>query len=144
MRKGRPLAVLTFCAALTFAVITLVSASSAGVAPGVARFRENVVSYSSSGTQAGAVETWRTQVLLPHKAQTVGTGVLACIRVDDNTTIRECNGTYILPRGRIQVAGQIINRAAYQLSIIGGSGIYVPAGGVMAVQPGGLVTFFLS
>lgn len=111
---------------------------------GVAHFRETVVTHTDVGGFAGAPETWRTQVWLPRKAQAVGTGVIACIRIEQNTTIRECNGTYILPQGRLQVAGQIINRAGFQLAITGGSGVYAPAAGVMVVQPGGLITFFLS
>lgn len=139
-----PIAVSAFVVATALAVVAIALASSHDVSPGVARFREAVAVHSSQGDVAGSTETWRTRVLLPRKAQVVGTGVLACIRADTFTTVRECVGTYILPRGRIQVAGEIINRSAYQLAIIGGSGVYDSAGGVMIVQPGGLVTFFLS
>ncbi len=111
---------------LGLVVAALAVASTHQSTRGVARFRETPVTHISSGV----IEAWRTQVWLPQEQQTVGTGVLACIRVDYYTDIRECNGTYILPRGRVQVAGEIITRAAYQLTIVGGSGVYVSTGGV--------------
>ncbi len=125
-------------------VVALAVAATHESTRGVARFREIQITHAAAGDYAGAVEVWRTRVLLQHRAQTVGTGAIACTRIDSYTSVRECNGTYILPRGRIQVAGEIITRAAFQLTIVGGTGVYGAAGGVMVVLRPGVVTFFLT
>jgi len=114
---------------------------------GVARFRETQITHAVSGDLAASVETWRTRVWLAHKNQVVGTGALACIRLDDHTSIKECMGTYILPRGRIQVAGEIISRAAFQLTIVGGTGVYAGSKGtaIFAGLPRlAVITFYLT
>ncbi len=112
------------------AVVTLAVAAIHDPGRGVARFRETPVTYVSAGGGAAKAEAWRTQVWLLTEQKIAGTGVIACIRVDAYTDIRECSGTYILPRGRIQVAGEIITRASYQLTIVGGTGVYIATGGV--------------
>lgn len=143
MRHRRTVATAALIAVVGLTVAALVQGANPS-SPGVARFRETVVAHQLSGVRAGATETWRTQVWLLHTDQAVGTGLIACIRADTDTTIRECDGTYVLPRGRIQVAGQVIDRTAFQLSVVGGSGVYGGAGGVMFVLPPGLVSFFLT
>ncbi len=141
MRKRHQVAVVAVTA---LAVVAVVHADVNPKSPGVARFRETQVSHAVEGVHAGATETWRTQVWLLKKDQAVGTGLIACIKADRNTSIRECVGTYILPRGRIQIAGEIISHDAYQLSVIGGTGVYGAAGGVMVVLRPGVVAFFLT
>ena len=137
---------VTAIAAVVVAALALTSSSSSET-QGVARFRETQISHALTGDAAASVEVWRTRVWLVTRQQAVGTGAIACVRVDNNTSTRECHGTYILPRGRIQVVGEILNRAAFQLSIVGGTGIYVAGGGV-AVFAGlknpALITFFLN
>jgi len=96
---------------------------------GVSRFRETQVTYFDRGNVPGDTEIWRTRVWLQHKFQTVGTGAIACINIDVRSDVRECQGTYVLPRGRIQVAGQIITRRSFQLTIVGGTGVYTGVGG---------------
>lgn len=138
-------------AAVTAAVVVLLAvgtaeAPSQSPQKGVARFRETVVTHHKGDGLAGSVETWRTKVWLPRRNQIVGTGVLACAHISNFTSIRECVGTYILPRGRIQVAGEVINLAGYQLSIVGGSGIYAGGGGVAVFDDRAhetLITLFL-
>lgn len=149
MRSRQPLATLAVIAAAGLILVALVSADTGNAPSGIARFREAEISHAVLGDYAGAVETWRSRVYLLHRQQVVGTGVIACIRADGNTTIRECQGTFILPRGRIQVAGEIITRGAYQLVVVGGTGIYTGTTGVLTVQGTApeprqaLVTFFL-
>jgi len=113
---------------------------------GVSRFRETQITHFSYGNYPGTAEVWRTRVWLLNKLQAVGTGAMACVYVDLHTDIRECNGTYIFPRGRIQVAGEIITRASFQLTIIGGTGVYSSAGGT-AIFSGlpnpALITLFI-
>lgn len=127
-------------------VLCTLALPGAQAALGIARFRETPITHVVHGFGAGHVEAWRTRVWLLHRQQPVGTGAIACIYVDTHTDVRECTGTYILPRGRIQVAGEIITRSAYQMTIVGGTGYYTGAHGV-AIASGlpllGVVTFYL-
>ncbi len=138
---------LTLAAVVVLAGLAFSGSAAAPQNLGVARFRETPITRATNGDHAGAVDVWRTRVWLLKKPQTVGTGAITCIRVDAHTYIRECQGTYILPRGRIQVAGEIITRAAFQLTVVGGTGVYISIGGV-AVFSGltsgiGIVTLYL-
>lgn len=119
--------------AVILALAAVIGASSADT-KGIARFRESQVSYSTNGLEAGATETWRTRVWLLTKPKLIGSGVLTCIRADDNSDIRECLGTYILPEGRIQVAGEVISRNSFLLTVLGGAGTYQNAVGMMTVN----------
>lgn len=120
--------VLLALVALVFGVAFFTG--SAKTINGIARFREVEVAhvYASPG------ESWRTRVFLFHSPKLVGTGAFACMHVDRNTSIRECSGTYILPQGRIQLAGSIVKRASFLLLIVGGSGIYAGASGTAIVS----------
>jgi hypothetical protein len=135
--------------ALTFFIVFSVAAllfTGSATSTGVSRFRETEISHFRNGVFPGATEVWRTRVWLLKKFQSIGTGVIVCTHVDLHTDIRECNGTYILPRGRIQVAGEIITRNSFQLTIIGGTGFYTGVGGtaIFAGLPNpAAVTFFL-
>lgn len=144
---NRKIATLVLVAVLGLATVALVSAATRDAATGIARFREMEVAHTLSGDYGGATETWRTRIFLLRKQQTVGTGVLACVRVEETTSIRECQGTVILPRGRIQLAGEIINRNAFQLSIVAGSGTYEGMSGVavfLGPTTNRLITFYLT
>lgn len=141
--RHAPLA--TLAAAVTIAML-LPTTPAASEAKGVAHFREVEVSHSVLGDFAGATETWRTRVLLRTVQQAVGTGAVTCVRVEELTSARECVATYILPRGRIQLAGEIVTRSAYQLTITGGTGIYAAAGGVaifLGPQHAATIVFYL-
>jgi hypothetical protein len=111
----------------TLALTTL--AGAAEPPSGIARFREQVLTYNQLGTFQGATEVWRTRVLLLGVPQTVGYGSVACVYVVD--ALRECSGTYVLPRGLIQVAGRISSRQSFELLIVAGSGVYGHASGTL-------------
>lgn len=133
-------------ALIVLGVLVYASAPTSAVLPGVARFRETQITHVSKGEGAGAIEVWRTRIWLLKKPQTIGTGLIACIRADNHTDIQECQSTYVLPRGRIQLAGEIITRVAFQLTIVGGTGVYNGAGGVgvfTGLPNPAAVTFFL-
>ncbi len=131
------LAVAVGVAAIVFMTT---AASPQSRATGVARFRQTVAVYESQGTYPGANEVWRTTVMLRNRPQTVGSGGIACVHV--TATVRECVGTFVLPLGRIQVTGEIVDRHVYQLAIVGGLGSYAGASGVASFSAG-LATFFI-
>lgn len=116
--------------------------SQAASTPGVAHFREVQISYGSEGTHIAATEAWRTKVLLMNEQRVVGTGGIACIHV--TRVARECYGTYTLPQGRIKIEGEITNRQKFQLVIIGGTGVYSGAEGVVNFAGLSLVTFYIT
>ncbi len=45
-----------------------------------------------------------------------------------------CHGSYHFPKGRIQTVGTRKARSSYVLSVIGGTGLYSNAGGVLLVR----------
>jgi hypothetical protein len=47
--------------------------------------------------------------------------------------VRNCRGTYLLPRGSIVVGGTLRYRELYQLAILGGTGLYDNARGTLTV-----------
>lgn len=126
-------------AALSFAFFAGGSQSKRNLV-GVAYFRQHTTTITHNGSFPGAVQSWRTDVILLHSPKKVGTGGIACIFVTN--TARECFGTYILPEGRIKVIGEISNRTNYSFEITGGTGVYTGATGVARFTTG-LVTFFL-
>jgi hypothetical protein len=64
-------------------------------------------------------------------------------------TSRSCNGTYVLPRGKLVVSGQILFRQFFQLAVVGGTGLYDNVRGTLTVtalggsRRGNLVLFRL-
>ena len=115
---------------------------------GIGRFRETQVSGRTVGTGSGAIEVWRTRVYT-YRGQTVGTGALTCIYVDNHTSFRQCTGTYLLPLGKIIVAGDVTNRGAFELAVIQGTRFYAGSHGtalfrLYAKHPAqSFVTFYL-
>lgn len=131
----------------TLLALTLITLSLTGSAvplskvSGVAYFRQAITTHTSTGQFNGATESWRSKILLLHRAKQAGEGGMVCTRLAP--TKRECYGSYTLPLGRIEVLGEIENLNTYQLSIVGGSGSYTAAQGVASFTPG-LVTFYIS
>lgn len=125
---------------MALAVVSI--GSSANNISGVARFRESKISHFT-GTYAGSTETWKTRVTLRNSFKVVGISAYACVKIDNNTSIKECQATYLLPMGRVQIEGLIISSKAYQMIIVGGTGTYSNAMG-NATFSDGLVTFYFT
>ena len=62
----------------------------------------------------------------------IGRAELVCTFVDARRS-RSCRGTYILPRGKIMVAGPLQYRQFYVLAVTGGTGLYDNARGTLSV-----------
>lgn len=137
-----PVRRLALAGALTVAAFLGVSyAAPSRQASGVAHFRERLLTYANTGFTPASTEAWRTSVSLLSKDQVVGSGGIACVRIVSST--RECFGTYILPTGRIKVVGEINNRTHYSMAVVGGTGNYLNASGVVSFD-NGFITFFLT
>jgi hypothetical protein len=46
---------------------------------------------------------------------------------------RNCSGTYVLPRGKLVVSGQLLFRQFFQLAVVGGTGLYDNVRGTLTV-----------
>jgi hypothetical protein len=66
----------------------------------------------------------------------IGQGVLTCMIV--SKTQRNCNGSYLLPRGMIETSGLLNSRLLYTAAITGGTGLYDNARGTLTVTSRGL------
>lgn len=61
----------------------------------------------------------------------IGHAQLVCIVTGQN--FRQCEGTYILPAGKITVSGAIIYRGLYALAVTGGTDLYSNVRGTLTV-----------
>jgi hypothetical protein len=61
----------------------------------------------------------------------IGSAYVVCMFLDRRA--RQCNGTYLLPKGKIVVAGALDSRLLYEVAIIGGTGLYDNARGALTV-----------
>ena len=107
--------------------------SSADTGPALIRITGTQTRYArvdlaTRGTSAGDAEFIR-QALFNRRITTksIGRSELVCTFTFGNQ--RTCRGTYILPRGKLMVAGAIANREIYELAIVGGTGLYNNARG---------------
>jgi hypothetical protein len=82
----------------------------------------------------GSAETFYISLQSPRRiGRSFGYGIVACIWISTKTTIRQCAGTFSLPRGKISVAGSFLYPPLLEVAITGGTGAYKNAGGVLDV-----------
>lgn len=128
--------------------VLLVLADRANSVTGIGRFRETQISHRIIGTGAGAIEVWRTRVYT-YSGTVVGTGAFACTFIDRHTSVRQCTGTYLLPLGKLIIAGEMFNRGGVELAVVAGTRFYSGSHGsavfhLYAKQPPqSFLTFYL-
>ena len=61
----------------------------------------------------------------------IGHAELVCTFTGGNS--RSCNGTYVLPLGKLVVSGQLLFRQFFQLAVVGGTGLYDNVRGTLTV-----------
>jgi len=77
----------------------------------------------------------------------IGHGQLVCIYTGDD--FRNCDGTFVLPAGKLVVSGGLIYRGLYDLAVTGGTGLYSNVRGSLIVTrvrqnpPGDVLVFRL-
>ena len=114
------------------------STSDAGTGPAIIRITDRQltqkrVDLGPRGTSAGDLEIVRHRLFDRTSAKNViGRAELVCTFVD-NRRSRSCRGTYILPRGKIVVAGSIQYHQFYVLAVTGGTGLFDNARGTLTV-----------
>jgi hypothetical protein len=96
--------------------------------PGIIRITSRETKYAKidinrNGTSAGDMEISRLQLYNKGvRKKPIGHAQLVCVITGDN--FRNCDGTYILPAGKIAVSGALIYRGIYDLAVTGGTGLY--------------------
>ena len=100
------------------------------------------------GRSPGDVEITRWSLLNTRiTPRPIGHAELVCTFTGGSS--RSCNGTYVLPRGKLVVSGQILFRQFFQLAVVGGTGLYDNVRGTLTVtalgakRRGNLVLFRL-
>jgi hypothetical protein len=112
------------------------SRSEAGTGPATIRIYDRElkvtrVDIGQRGVSPGDVEVIRVR-LLQRNGKTLGRGELICT-FSDSVRSRDCNGTYLLPRGNLVVGGSLTYRRFYDLAVVGGTGLYDNARGTLTV-----------
>jgi hypothetical protein len=71
--------------------------------------------------------------LLTRGGKRIGYSAMVCTYLGDVLpgTVSYCNATYVLPRGKIMTTGTRQRRDYYVLAVVGGTGIYSTASGMM-------------
>jgi hypothetical protein len=127
--------------ASTFTVLVLgaclsVVPGSASVAlhkPGVIAITARQVSRYASGTRPGDVEVTRLRLFNARITKSpIGHAELVCTLIGSGT-MRNCAGTFSLPRGQVVVGGTIVYREIYSLAVLGGTRIYDNVRGTLTV-----------
>jgi hypothetical protein len=122
---------------LAMFVNVLAPASQALDRPGTIRITTREVAHrminvGNRGRGPGDVQLIR--MLLYNKGLTpraIGHAELVCTFTGRRSRI--CNGTYFLPRGKIQVAGTLVYRQYYEFAVLGGTGLYNNVQGSLTV-----------
>ncbi len=131
------LAAVTLLAALAAAVALAVSAGSTGTISGpislIGTVKEHHVFTASM--RFPDRESWYFNLASARRpAKALGYGILACGFLSIHSSIRQCNGTFSLPRGKIVVAGSFLYSTFYQLALTGGTELYTAAGGNLVAR----------
>ena len=130
---------VTALAALSASLLFPASAgpSTALKGPGIIRITSRETRFTRvdtgvAGRTPGDMEISR--VLLYNtriRQRPLGHGQLVCIYTGDN--FRNCNGTFVLPDGKLVVSGGLIYRSLYDLAVTGGTGLYANVRGSLIV-----------
>jgi hypothetical protein len=83
--------------------------------------------YSAGDMQITRVGLYNRRI----RKRPLGNGQLVCIATGQK--FWNCNGTYILPAGKIMVSGVLIYTDFYDMAVVGGSGTYNNVHGTLVV-----------
>jgi hypothetical protein len=138
--RGTVTRTLTAAAAAAAVVATSAGSGPAATGPGTIRITDVQSTYTivSAGDDGpGDVELVRQRLYNRRiTSKPIGHARLICTYFDRRS--RQCQGTYVLPKGKLVVAGALDSRLLYQLAVIGGTALYENARGTLTVTSTGL------
>lgn len=122
----------------TIAVIVLaISAAGVGVAArlvtsppappltGKIELVASISEHHSQGSHPTAMETWRYSLAsVRRKGRPFGYAVMVCTRINSTNSLRQCEGSLSLPRGKIVVTGSLLYTEVFVLVVNGGTDAY--------------------
>jgi hypothetical protein len=116
--------------------VLVVAAANGATGPAQIRITDVQRSYvrvpSANGGAAGSIEIVKQRLYNPAVTRAaIGNASLICTFLDARA--RNCNGTYVLPKGNLVVAGAISSRLLYEIPIVGGTGLFDNARGTLTV-----------
>jgi hypothetical protein len=128
--------------AIGVAVVSLATAGAAGpttslTGPGIIRITSSVKKFAridvgQRGYSAGDMEMTRVRLYNKRiRPRPIGNGQLACTATGEK--FWNCNGTYVLPAGKITVSGMLIYRDFYDMAVTGGTERYRNVRGTLVV-----------
>lgn len=88
-----------------------------------------IVTATTRVQKSGGGNVIITKTLRDRGDKVIGWGNTVCF--DLNNGSQQCMGTFVFPKGKISVAGTRHNSHYFVLSITGGTGLYVGAGGTL-------------
>jgi hypothetical protein len=152
MKRSLVPVLAALCAALLFTGSSESSTTLKG--PGIIRITSRQTNFTRVDTGAvgrspGDMEIstlllYNTRI----RQRPIGHGQLVCIYTGDS--LRNCDGTFVLPAGKLVVSGGIVYRSLYDLAVIGGTGLYANVRGALVVTrvrqkppPGDVLVFRL-
>jgi hypothetical protein len=126
-------------AALSVALLVPASSATAPTlkGPGIIRITSRETRFArvdvgAPGRTPGDMEISRDQLYNTRiRSKPIGHGQLVCIYAGDN--VSNCNGTFVLPAGKLTVSGILIYRSLYDLAVTGGTGLYSNVRGTLTV-----------
>jgi len=132
MKRLSTLGLLVGPALVAVAVSGSVSGSAA-TGPAVVRLTDRQLSDIHLGRagRVGSGEVVRLQLFGNNGSRAIGRAVILCWGVEQG--VRQCSGSYVLPRGTVETAGLVRSRLLYTQAIAGGTGVYDNARGTVTV-----------
>jgi hypothetical protein len=133
----RTFGVLVAAAIGGLAVCQAAGTATALTGPGQIRITANEnlftrVDTGRPGATPGDMEITRYKLYNKRiRSRPIGHAQLVCTLTGQN--FRQCNGTYILPAGKITVSGAIVFRGLYDLAVTGGTARYNNVRGTLTV-----------
>jgi hypothetical protein len=123
-------------AAIAVIAVTVVATANGATGPAQIRITDVQTSYArvpaANGGAAGSVEIVKQRLYNPALSESsIGSASLVCIYLD--ARVRNCSGTYALPKGNLVVAGTISSRLLYEIAVVGGTGLFDNARGTLTV-----------
>jgi hypothetical protein len=135
MNRTPAIALAVLCAALLFPASSAPSTALRG--PGIIRITGRQIGFTEvdtgvAGRSPGDMEIARVQLYNTRiRQRPIGHAQLICIYTGANS--RDCNGTFVLPAGKLVVSGGLIYRSLYDLAVTGGTGLYSNVRGTLIV-----------